>query len=194
VWTTDEGLNGVGIHVANDGPWPVAAELRIALYAGFERQVAEERKAVELPPRSARSFDLEELLGRFVDSAWAYRFGPPAQDLIAVALEGRNGPGARAFHFPAGRPLAVETVDALGLAARARTGPDGVVLELCGRRFVWGLRVHGARLEPTDDAFSLEPGVPRKIELVAGSGWDARSAIELTGLNLRGRLRVPVEE
>ena len=32
VWSTDEGLAGIAAHVANDGPDPLEAKLRVALY------------------------------------------------------------------------------------------------------------------------------------------------------------------
>ena len=38
---TDEGLEGVGVHVANDGPEPLAARLRVALYRDGEQPVGE---------------------------------------------------------------------------------------------------------------------------------------------------------
>ena len=65
--------------------------------------------AVDLPPHGAVHHDIEAALGRFVDTAWAYRFGPPAQDVVVASLErdGADGPEllSQAFHFPAGRPL-----------------------------------------------------------------------------------------
>src|SRR6185312_10275888 len=37
VWITDEGLGGLAIHAANDGPEPLRARLRLALYRDFEQ-------------------------------------------------------------------------------------------------------------------------------------------------------------
>ena len=42
VWTTDEGLNGIDIHVANDGPSPLMGWLRVALYRMGEQRVQED--------------------------------------------------------------------------------------------------------------------------------------------------------
>ena len=41
VWSTDEGLGGIDVHVANDRPDALAARLRLALYRGFEQLVDE---------------------------------------------------------------------------------------------------------------------------------------------------------
>jgi beta-mannosidase len=194
VWMTDEGLNGVGVHLANDGPEPLAARLRIALYRGFEQRVGEACEEIELPAHGAATRDVEGLLGRFADASWAYRFGPPAQDLIVASLERGAGEEvetiSQAVFFPDARPIAPEPADQLGLEARVEPGPDGsLVLVLECRRFVYGLRIHGPGLTPEDDALSLEPGARRRVVLRPRSG-EQRGEISLTAPNLQGRFAV----
>ena len=119
VWTTDEGLAGVAVHVANDRPATLGALLRIDLYTDFERRVGDARAEVEVGPHSQQTWDLEGLLGRFVDASWAYRFGPPAQDLIVATLEDRDGLIlSQAFRFPAERPPTQDAAE-LGLSVGA---------------------------------------------------------------------------
>ncbi len=103
IWTTDEGANGVDIHVANDRPEPVGGLLRIALYRAGEQRVAGAEHAVTIPEHSALTFGLEQILGRFADASYAFRFGPPGHDLIAVGLYsgGSDIPLAQSFRFPA---------------------------------------------------------------------------------------------
>ncbi len=194
VWISDEGLGGVDVHLAHDGPAPLAARLRVSLYRDFEHQVGEASEEIELAPHSAATRNVESMLGRFVDASWAYRFGPPAQRLIVASLErgGEEGaePLSQAVLFPAGRPTAVETAAELGLRARARQRSDGgVELELECARFVHGLRVHAPGLEPADDALALEPGARRRL-LLRRRGDAAPGAIALTALNLAGRVEL----
>jgi beta-mannosidase len=193
VWMTDEGLGGVAVHVANDGSEALAATLRIGLYSG-EARVGEAEHRLDLAPHEGASFDLEELLGRFVDASWAYRFGPPAQDVIVASLEapGAEGPLAGATFFPAGRPLEVESAERLGLEAAVVTGADGgLALRLSAARFVGGLRIDaGAGLAPADDALDLEPGSPTVVAL--GGGGRAGGQVALTALNLQGRISIPL--
>ncbi len=86
VWSTDENLGGVVAHVANDGPAPLSASLRVALYREGEQRVEQARVPVELAPHSQGEWNVEAVIGHFIDAAWAYKFGPPAQDAIVVTL------------------------------------------------------------------------------------------------------------
>jgi beta-mannosidase len=193
VWMTDEGLAGVAVHVANDASEPLAASLRIGLYADFAQRVGEEQTELSLGAHDAVTLDLEALLGRFADASWTYRFGPPAQDLIVTSLERGGELLSQAFHFPAGRPAAVETPQRLGLEASARHDEGAVALSLSSERFVYGLRLTAPGLEPGDDAFSLEPGAGRIVNLRICSDV-VPSSIALTALNMRGRVTVQVQD
>jgi beta-mannosidase len=208
VWLVDEGIGGVVVHVANDGPAPLTARLRIALYTELELPVGEAVETLEVPPHTTVERNVEGMLGRFVDAAWAYRFGPPAQDAIVASLERVAGSAprdeasgaagellAQAFHFPAGRPLVQERAERLGLAATASTGADGSLrLEISTRRLAYGVRIHVTGHAASDDAFSVEPGGTRIVTLrpvasdaTGGGGW-------LSALNLRGQVPIrPVD-
>ncbi len=196
VWTTDEGLGGVLAHMANDRPTALTARLRVALYRDLEHRVDEVEEIVELAPHSVRHWDIEALLGRFVDASWAYRFGPPQQDLIVVSLERTDEEGQAALisqtvRFPAGRPAAAEPAAHMGLEASTRTLSDGA-LGVCVRaaRLAYGVRLHIPGFLPTDDAFSVEPGRERVVPLrprEAGATFDGG---DLTAVNLEGRARI----
>jgi beta-mannosidase len=198
VWMTDEGLGGVGVHVANDGPEPLTASLRVALYRDFEQQVGEAREDLALAPHGARSLNLESLLGRFVDASWSYRFGPPAQNLIVASIERESDDGvelvSQAIHLPAGRPSTVESPDRLGLEAELRRDSTGTtVLSLESRRFVYGLRVQAPGMAAGDDAFSLEPEQARHLTLETGPEGST-GPVALTALNMRGGVTVSLPD
>ncbi|MGZ4187077.1 MAG: glycoside hydrolase family 2 protein [Solirubrobacteraceae bacterium] len=195
VWTTDEGLDGVAVHVANDLSVALRATLRVALYRDLEIRVDEARREVALQPHSSRSFNVEAILGRFVDVSWAYRFGPPAQDLIAVSLEDEDGELlSQCFRLPAGRPTRRETPERLGVEVHAQTvDEDTAALTVSSERFLYGVRPLVPGFRPDDDAFSVEPGRPRVVALrrtAAGTGDEAARG-SITALNLDGR--APIE-
>ncbi len=199
VWLVDEGIGGVVAHVANDGPEALEATLRLALYTDLELPVGRAEVPLSLPPHGSEHFDVEGALGRFVDAAWAYRFGPPAQDAIVATIERDKSDGtqivSQAFHFPAGRPLVQEPESRLGLAATATgAGAGGAVrLAVTTRRLAYGVRIHAAGYATSDDAFSVEPGGRRVIELTPRDEGVTFSGGSLTALNLLGRVAIRTE-
>jgi beta-mannosidase len=174
VWTTDEGLNGIAVHVANDRPEPVRARLRVDFYRDFEVRVDGAVEDIELPPHSVVERDVEALLGRFADASYAYRFGPPQHDVVAVTLESADGELlSQAFRFPAGRPPVQED---LGLEAEL----DGDRLVVRSRKLAYGVRIHGGGA--SDNAFTIAPGGERTVVV--------RGVTHLTALNFSGQLDV----
>ena len=195
VWSTDEGLSGIAVHVANDRPSPLLARLRVALYSNFEIRVEEVERELELAPRSSVDHGVEELLGRFVDVSWAYRFGPPTHDVIALSLHDPEGRLlSQSFRLPVGRPLAREASAQLGLTATVTaSGAEAVEVAVRSRRFAYGVRVNFPGFTASDDAFSVEPGGERRIELVRGGSGATAAAATLTALNLAGRVPITLE-
>jgi len=201
VWSTDEGLNGIAVHVANDLPNTLSAVLRIALYRGFEVCVARSESEISMEPHTQRTENLEELLGSFVDAGWAYRFGPPAQDVIALSLESPDRqPISQSFRLPLGPPRSRENARALGLTARVTPGEDGrAEVAVCADRYLHGVRLDVPGFVAEDSWFALEPGRERRVgvapwpALPAGrGGGDAEPARgTLSAINLSGT--VPLE-
>ena len=195
VWTVDEGLGGVVVHVANDTPAMLSARLRTALYQDREQLVAEAYEDVTVAAHGGHERNVESLVGRFVDAAWAYRFGPPAHDAIAVSLERDGDAGTELLghcvRFPAGRPVDVESAARLGLQASARHESEGTVhLTVSSRRLAYGVRIHVPGFIPADDVFSVEPGRTRSVVLHPHVDQAAFRGGALTALNLEGRVSI----
>jgi beta-mannosidase len=179
VFVTDEGTNGVAVHLVNDGPEPVEGSLRLVLYRDREAPLRQAEQTVRVEARQSMRLWTEEVLGGFVDVGHAFRFGPPAHDLVVarwLAADGRSL-AAPAFHSPLGRPSDVDPGVQLEVeVVREAAHP---ALQLVARRFAQAvsLDVQGAR--PRDDFFHLEPGVPHVVELdvldgvaeVRGTAW-----------------------
>jgi beta-mannosidase len=106
IWMTDEGMGGYAVHIANDRPEPLSAEIVVTLIRG-ERRVDGGQIEITVPPRSFWSGDAETIIGRWVDVGYTYRFGPPAHDLVTAELRGRNGEVlGSARRYPLGRAAA----------------------------------------------------------------------------------------
>lgn len=205
VWLVDEGLNGVDAHIANDGPEPLDAELHIALLADGTHTIAETTTPLHLAAHTNTTHNIEALLGRFADPAYAYRFGPPAHDTIVATLRATDSTIlSQATHFPTGPPLE-PTHLGLHASVTSVTGPDPVSNEADARgsvasrdrsdtvtivvtteRAAWGVRVRAPGFQADDDAFVVVPGMPRTVRLwpvVAGASLEGAT---VTALNLIG--------
>jgi beta-mannosidase len=191
-WTTDEGVNGVAIHIANDRAAPLRSRLRVASYRGLEVRVAEVAEPVELPGHGYARRSVEALLGHFADAAWAYRFGPPAADAIFVTLESEDpaAPISQAVRFPGGLSHTRAPAARLGLEATAEPAGDGsVTIEITTALLAYGVRVHAPGFVPDDDAFSIEPGATRRLRLARLSADLEFSGATLEALNMHGTVR-----
>ena len=195
VWMTDEGLNGIDIHLANDQDAPVDASLRIALYRFAGQQIAASERPVRIPSHTALAFGVEEILGRFVDASYAYRFGPPGHDVIVASLHAPsdNIPFAQSFRFPSGRPVQRAPIAELGITYECRTLAGGAIEILLNcRRFAWGVRVAAPAFRPDDSYFGMEPGITRRIVLTRVQAGDLPPRPVLTAVNAEGRLLIDV--
>jgi beta-mannosidase len=196
VWTTDEGLNGIDIHVVNDRPAPVDLWLHIALYQAGAHVVQESDVAIAIPGHGALTFGLEQILGRFVDASCAYRFGPPGHDLIVASLHESRGdvPFAQSFRFPAGHAIRRTQISDVGLTGQANVLADGnIEVLLTSRRFAWGVRVAVPGFLPDDAYFGIEPCGRRRIVLRRVQSDDIPANLAVTAVNAEGPCVIAIQ-
>ena len=197
VWVTDEGLSGMIAHAANDTATPVAARLRVALYRDGEVQVEQAGVELTLEAHDQRSFELESLIGRFVDITWSYRFGPPAQDLVVASIE--SGTQAGGWVDLAGVSLSGRA--AAPASDRGGTRPRGRADRRCRRRRAVAPACAqgrprrsnqrsrlGARRRCADARAGRGANDPSRPGAAPGEGGEPDAT--LTALNLSDRLRV----
>jgi beta-mannosidase len=173
---SDEGVNGLALHVVNDTGAPLAARLEIELYRGFEISVGRAALDLEVPAHAAREIAAASLFDGFYDLSYAYRFGPPPVHVVAASLlVSRDGEGAprdplvaAAVHLPAGPPP--RELD-IGLRATAALRDDGDVdLTLATRRFAHAVSIEAPGFAPDDDWLHLSPGRDRVVRLRRRAG------------------------
>ncbi|HTP40594.1 MAG TPA: hypothetical protein VMI92_13595 [Steroidobacteraceae bacterium] len=155
---SDEGGNGLALHVVNDGPAAVRGPLRLDLWRGGEVAVGGGVRDIEVPAHGALEIAACELLEGFTDLSYAYRFGPPPCELVHASFR-----GAEAFHHPVGR--SAEPDAALALEARAQWRDGVAELVLGTRRFAQSVAIEIAGYTPEDNYFSLAPGASRTLGL-----------------------------
>lgn len=170
---TDEGLNGLDLHIVNETAKPLAATLELLCLRDGAVKVAEASRDVDLAPRGAHSVSAADLLGRFFDFTHAYRFGPRPHDVTIATLRERASGDilAEAFHLPEKRAL--ERHD-LGITATLEQSSAGWQLVLQAQRFARYVYVADAHYVATPNWFHLVPGRARTIALTPASGAAGR--------------------
>ncbi len=164
---SDEGGNGLVVHTVNDGAAPLAGQLEMTLWRAGEVRVGSESRDVTVPARAAIELNAGDFFEGFRDLSYAYRFGPPSHDVVAVTLRDAHGrERARAFHFVGGWPSARELDVGLSAAARA-IGNGEYELSVGTRRFAQSVHADIEHYECSDNYFHLAPGETRLLTLAS---------------------------
>jgi beta-mannosidase len=164
---SDEGDNGLALHVCNDRPERFRGRLELALYRAGEVSVGRGELAVDVGAHAQLELPAAAAFEGFLDLSYAYRFGPAPYDVLAATLRRSDAPAgevaASAFHFPVGLPAGRE-LD-VGLAAEATVDGASARLTLRTRRFAQSVAIDCEGFAPEDAFFHLAPGEERMVRL-----------------------------
>ncbi|SFD41460.1 beta-mannosidase [Bosea sp. CRIB-10] len=184
---TDEGVNGLALHILNERPEPLAATVELTCWRAGEIAVVQAKREVALAPRSATTLSAFELIGLFFDIAYAYRFGPPGHDVTSAVLRDTASGVvlAEAFHFPLGRG---HERHQCGLAAKLEREGDDWSIVISTQRFAQSVEIvdHGWR--PERSWFHLAPGEPRRVRLHRRVGASGEPSGEVRAVNAVDRV------
>jgi beta-mannosidase len=161
VLITDEGVNGLAVHVLNETAAPLAGELRLAVFGAEPGPLIDVRRAIDVPVRGALELSAFELIGRFFDVAYAYRFGPRAHAAVAAQLIAPDGAVISEACHLLGPPVAGEGA----VAAELGEDAEGWRLTLTAERLQPYVHIADAAFRPSDDGFVLLPGEPKTVRL-----------------------------
>jgi beta-mannosidase len=157
VLLTDEGLNGLAIHLVNDTARTVSGQLVLSLFSG-DHCLETAQRDVAIPARGGTTVSSSALFDGFRDVTYAYRFGPRHHELVVASLLDEQGSlRSRATYLPGGpnRPVQSE----IGLQACLEPADDQVwSLSVSTRRFAQFVAVDVPGYRPADSWFHLEPG------------------------------------
>jgi beta-mannosidase len=194
LFATDEGVNGLHIHLVNETSQPLEGEVRLALYRDGEAVVASGTKIERVPSRGGATLRTSALLPTFFDVTYAYRFGPPAHDVTVATLVDPESQTVldEAFHFPRGLGALVPCDLGLeGMLTEAGEGRYAVTVRT--RRFALAVAVAVEGCLPDDNYFHLAPGAAKTVTLVRQRG-QGRPQGWLSALNSRGPVRLALTE
>ena len=160
---TDEGLDGIAIHVLNESASPLEARVEMETYRHGRPTATRAEARVKVAARGTTTLSMDALLGRFSDANHAYRFGPAAHDVVAVRLvDATSGTVlSEDFHFPLGMDL--ERVRDARVEAGAQWDGDAAVVSLSSDAFLQSVAVECDGFTPSDNHFHVAPGRKKHV-------------------------------
>ena len=162
---TDEGVNGLAVHVVNDGPEARRVSIELTAWRNGDVKVASGTQALAVEAHGGLTLPAVGMLDHFMDLGYAYRFGPLPCDAVVATLRDDNGMQlAQAFHFPAGLLLAQDA--GLGLTAFLESAGDtSATVRVATKRFATAVHFETPGFEPDNDFFHLPPGDVAHVRL-----------------------------
>lgn len=161
---TDEGVNGLFVHLVNERAQGFEGEVALTCYRDGRTPVMRATRRVSVEPRSAAVIRDVEFWGAFFDTALAYNFGPPSHDATVASLRSLDQTEtlAEAFHFPLGRS---PERSSLGLRADVERHGADYTLVLTTDVLAQSVKIEDLAFRPADNWFHLAPGASKRIRL-----------------------------
>jgi len=192
VLLTDEGLNGLSIHVVNETGEPLHASVHIELFADGHMPVDRGETQLVVSPRSMEQVWSDCLFDSFRDITYSYRFAPPSHDVVKVSLRAETPQGQVVERDACFLPLGPgrDWEHDVGIAATAVPLDDGRwALEVRTERFAQYVAIDAPGYLPSDSWFHLAPKASKTVVLEPYDGRSAPSG-EVRALNSRVAARI----
>lgn len=170
---SDEGTNGLDVHVINDIKAPRELVVELACLRDGRQPVVSGNRALTLEPRQAVTLAATDLFGAFFDTTYAYRFGPPSHDVTVARLKDAASGEiiADAFHFPLGRARALHA--AVIEASLVKSGEGDWLLQVQTDRLAQSVSISVEGFRVAETGFHLAPGATKQLALVPLDDSDA---------------------
>jgi beta-mannosidase len=166
---TDEGLNGLSLHLANETPAVRQGMLEVHLFREGRQVLARAARPHALPARSRQSLALAGFFDAFHDMTFAYRFGPLSCDLVVARWRDDAAPQVclqDCFLPDPGRHL--QPGSGLVVTATARRSSErDYAVTLHADAFARGISLHADGYLCDDSHFWLAPGDTRTVVMRA---------------------------
>ncbi len=165
---TDEGLNGLSIHLGNEFPSAAEGRLELSLYREGQHLITRKGRDLNLPPRTTLEITTASMLDEFHDLTHSYRFGPLSCDLVtATFTEAASGATLLAVHLPQSQRHS-HAQRGCEISAQAQLVEPGVYrLRLRNTGFARSVRVDAPGYLCDDQYFCMAPGTDMTLRLRA---------------------------
>lgn len=187
---TDEGLNGLHLHLINETDSACAGSVEVVLLKEPHVVVARQELPVQLPGRTQRMLSADEVLGGFYDVSYAYRFGPPHHDVAIVTwYDEQHQVISEAFHHIRRQaPMSGGSVELQ--AAAEMSGHNEYRVTLRSNAFLHGVRLAARGFLPSDNYFHLPPERSKTVTFTSDGIAAQPFKVDVEALNLEMPVRV----
>ncbi|HWU76409.1 MAG TPA: glycoside hydrolase family 2 protein [Rhodanobacter sp.] len=186
---SDEGVNGLLIHLINDQAMPLSGVINVVLYHDGEVVVGRGTCDVVVPAHAAIDVAATDLFDGFLDLSFAYRFGPAGSNVLHAVLIVGDSVRAEAHWFAQGQPGTRERDVGLRAVAVPDEGSDDYRLTVECSRFAQSVAIDAPGFTADDGWFHLLPGQPRVVSLRRDEGRAAAKRGTIVALNAEARAR-----
>lgn len=185
---TDEGNNGLDVHVVNESNVTLDLDLEVRCLRDGRQKVVSGKLGLSIEARAKCKIACTDLLGAFFDTTYAFRFGPPSHDVTVARLIAPDTEAliAEAFYFPLGRTSAFHEAE---ITASVAHQDDHWFLDLRSDRLAQSLQIDLEAYRAEDDWFHLPPGPMRRLRLHPRTGTSAET-VPTCQIKTRGSRRI----
>ncbi len=189
---TDEGLDGLHVHLVNETAESVEGFVEVQLLREPNVSVARHEIAVEVGARSLETLSVDEILGVFYDVNYAYRFGPQSHHVVIASwLTAGREIISESVHLtrmrdPEPQPQCAEMLQAKAVA----TGGGHYLVTLKSERLLHCVRLSARGFLPADNYFHLAPGRLKEVSFSPQDGDSAVFRAYVEALNVMGEVSV----
>lgn len=190
---TDEGVNGLALHVFNDPAEALDARVEVTLYRGGQIRVGHGMLDVTVPGHASIELAGTAFFEGFLDLSHAYRFGPALTDMVHATLLVGDRRVADTFCFPTGLPARREIDIGLSAVSSAGSTADERVVTISARCFAQSVMLDVPGFVADDTGFHIAPGDTRSVTLHATAPRrEGRLSGTVTALNAESSARFDV--
>jgi beta-mannosidase len=213
---TNEGLNGLHLHVTNERTETLKGFVEVTLLKEPNTVVATNEVAIGIAGRDEHCLatsvrqdqtlasedsrqwhtgrwllKVDEVLGSFYDVSYAYRFGPPHHDLVIARLLGADRSVlSEAYHFIRRRESIVAGANVEASAQMTSESEYRVAVRT--DRFLHNVRFEVKGFLPDDNYFHLAPGHTKVVRFAAIGRQQKAFRAGLEALNLESPVSISV--
>ncbi len=171
---TDEGLQGLHLHIINERAEVFTGTIEFAML-NDSISVAKAKREIKVEANQKLKIIAEEMLGGFYDTSYAYKFGAPKHEVACATLKDKNGNIiSQQFHFPITHHLPMIDADISIEFSENK-------LSVSSDKFLYAVQIMVQDFLPEDNYFHLMPNEKKEIYFK-----QTPAQIYVTALNLAG--------